>query len=848
MKCLGVLLCLLATVFNAPSRTIPDSGDPLGFFTAVADKLLRSTFPFGITNIPVCANGVYVYTPAMQRLLQLSANIYDAANTNFFPVVFRPLFAKDASNNIFIIGYQQVTNVSGTGDPQLSPPYDVTQLLNYSGAAPIADAHGPVNVYGVPWIIGAKKGLPGFNQLSLVTAVPVTRKLQVTRTTTDPFTATYATNQMYEMSISNSLGISFWNSYTNTYPRPVTVFACDAIFMNLNNSALPIGFTNCYLGSPTGYTIPAWPGSQWNSGPPNAVLKNTASFVVANWSFNFLPPAVYRFGSRAFDVSNGATNIWEATIPPLPQLPQFVLSTTNYLQAFILDGSNVIDYVQLRGPVSTGNLNQALADPDYPDPFHPNTYHQWSTNTYLPYPPTPFGVINQLWVSGHSSDAPVAGGQWSAAPTPMGLTTPPAEAAYFYGLFMPSFQFNGQSYVNNLLAMQAPYTPSRTVFSAFLLQANDPLVHYLASDLNSQFGATAVWAGIAQWQNGVWSRTDDLQTIPLPRPPSNPVGGRYQPWMQKGQMDGLANIITVINNYACKDPLVYGSDNWNFPTNLMSSLVGLGQVHRGTPWQTVYLKDADITKAFLQSSGGYNYIGTNTWMQWTGDFDATDAALMVPVSDRRLSGLLMPLLNMNAATQLFSVSNQHVGDWQNVFNGLIAYSNSSPVVFANSSLRFDTYVLSSNSPQIFVIVNGINGINVTRANTNLFPSRSFLHAADVLAAPALSVNSPFLNLGSTQLGYQQMNYGITDWEYEAIPAQLLLRLRTDSLGMLTPTNGGWNLSFSGADGYDYALQTSTNLVDWNSVSTNSPVQGGFKVPVSPATGSTNQFFRSVLLP
>ncbi len=179
----GWLLALgvwLATAFNASARPVPDVSNPTGFFMAVADKMLRSTFPFGVTNIPVCSNGVFVYTPAVQRLLQLSANIYDAANTNFFPVVFKPLFVKDASNNLFIIGYQQVTNVSGTTDPQLSAPYDPMQLLNYSATnALITDAHGPVNVYGVPWIIGAKKGLPGFNQFSMVNAVTVTRKLEV---------------------------------------------------------------------------------------------------------------------------------------------------------------------------------------------------------------------------------------------------------------------------------------------------------------------------------------------------------------------------------------------------------------------------------------------------------------------------------------------------------------------------------------------------------------------------------------------------------------------------------------------------------------------------------------------
>ncbi len=39
---------------------------------------------FGITNIPVLANGQFVYTPAVQRVLQLAANIYDATTNNRF--------------------------------------------------------------------------------------------------------------------------------------------------------------------------------------------------------------------------------------------------------------------------------------------------------------------------------------------------------------------------------------------------------------------------------------------------------------------------------------------------------------------------------------------------------------------------------------------------------------------------------------------------------------------------------------------------------------------------------------------------------------------------------------------
>ena len=119
-----------------------------------------------------------------------------------------------------------MTNVSGTADPQLAPPYAVAELLDFAGDPdPIADGNGPVNVYGVPWVIGVKQGLPNFNQLSLVSAVQVTRELQVARDALGA--APSATNQMYIMGISNNLGIAFWNSYTNTYPRPLTIFASD---------------------------------------------------------------------------------------------------------------------------------------------------------------------------------------------------------------------------------------------------------------------------------------------------------------------------------------------------------------------------------------------------------------------------------------------------------------------------------------------------------------------------------------------------------------------------------------------------------------------------------------------
>ena len=668
--------------------------------------------------------------------------------------------------------------------------------------------------------------------------------MEVTRNSLNPATVNYTTNQMYIMGISNSVGVSFWNSYSNAYPRPVTVYVSDYVSTVMTNAVRT--WTPSVYNFVTNVTVVNWPGSQW-SGTLSTATPNPASFYSPQWSFTYLSPAAYDFSSVNFD----PTFTWHTTMPPLAQLPQFGLLVTNYLQAFILDSNNVIDYVQLHDPI-VGGLNQALADPNFPEPGNVY-YYQWSTNTLGSSAPTSYGVLNQLYISGHpptSAGGPTpasqmpAGGQWSLTPTPMGVTTPGAEAAFYNGFFTPTFEYNGQVYVNNQISIQAPYTPSRLVYSSYLLQANDPLVHYLSSDLGVQVGTWAAWANGYMQQNGLWYHSDDPLIQPTPQVPGNPIGGRYQPWLRKGQMGLLSTNVAapVTNNYACKDPLVYGSDEWCFPTNLMQSLAGLGQVHRGTPWQTVYLKDADLLGAYTVTGAITNDVGTNTWVQWTGDSDANDAALMAPVSDWRLAGLLMSLLNTNDPTQLFSVNDSNVADWQNLLNGLVVYSNSAPLVTILSPLQSTTYIIASNSPQASAIA---SAIVQTRASQG---SPFFYSIGDILVTPALAGQSPFLNLGSSRALQQQTTYDITDIAYEAIPTQLLPLLRPDSIGSLSPANGGWNLQFSGADGYGYLLQTSTNLIDWSNIGTNQPVQGTFSVPVGPAAGSSGQFFRTVLLP
>src|SRR5262249_28094477 len=119
-------------------------------------------------------------------------------------------------------------------------------------------------------------------------------------------------------------------------------------------------------------------------------------------------------------------------------------------------------------------------------------------------------------------------------------------------------------------AFYAPFVPVRTIYLSTSWQANDPLVHYTVGDLRDL------------------NRTNNVAFVP-PNPLLPNIGrinDRYEPW---GYSASHGSTPTMFN-LAVKDPLVTRSDDWQFPTNKFPNIGWLGRVHRGTPWQTVYLK------------------------------------------------------------------------------------------------------------------------------------------------------------------------------------------------------------------------------------------------------------------
>jgi hypothetical protein len=823
-------LCVwMAMFFSASARTTLNTDNPVGFFTTVADKMLRNTFSFGITNIPVYSNSVFIYTPSVQRLLQLSANIYDASTTNFYPTVFRPIFEHDNLGNVFIIGFTNLSSgsglntVSGAGDLQLAPPYDIDSILSFPANTPIADADGLVNVYGVPWIIGAKKGLPNFNEFSMQDVLMVFRKLQVTRPNTNSLPN--ATNQLYVFSVTNSLGAEFWNSYTNGYSNQVQVVVNDNLSMQIQlTNGLSLWSENYQLNSIT--NVITWPG--------NAFFLPLATNVtfLPNSAYLFVPPSFYYVG-------NNPNPTYQLTVPAFPPPPQMLLQVTNHLQVIMLDNNHVIDYVHFSGPGSSRNLNSEFQNTNTTigsggtAAYYTNLV--WSTvsdNNGVP-----FGIETQIAIS--DGTIPLNTVFWKDPNAKI-------EIDGFRHFLNPAFAsiYGSQVlYVTNLV-VQVPYTPTAISYEYTTYQANDPLVHYLKSDLNYAGYDSDPNSGV---QTGVHQAPANAANYSL-LPDLGKVNARYQPW-GKNPPTGETGVSLAIYdenpcNLAFKDPLVKSSDSWNFPTGISLPLTTLGQIHRGTPWQTVYLKALDILSELNPVNPILGSVGTNTWAIWTGNPNINDAALTAPISDRQLVGLLVPLMNTNDSDKLLSVNDPSLADWLNTLNGLVVLTNSATIILPTAGYppEFESCIMTSNSPQALLVA---NAITQTRINQ---PSQSFQTLGDILRTYALTVNSPWLNTNSTGFFGNQIENGISDEAYEAIPAQLLPLLRPDSVGKMIQINGGWNIQFSGSDGFDYALQTSTDLISWNSVSTNCPVQGHFSVPISRAPTSQGWFYRSVLLP
>jgi hypothetical protein len=448
--------------------------------------------------------------------------------------------------------------------------------------------------------------------------------------------------------------------------------------------------------------------------------------------------------------------IYETNVIGYPQ-PHWGLMVTNDLRVVMVDttANRIIDYVELSGPDSARDLTSEIISQSGNDLWATN----WNNNLKIPQ-----GLANQVDVSlGLSSPDVANGGPWPVS-TPQDIAQQQEnEIDGFRAYFKigPLYQGNpGESEAvaeaGMTNAMQAPFTPTFTVVQHVSWQANDPLVHFLANDLN--------WANAIRTDRNVTSLTDSSDGDNL-----GILNSRYAPWgilMSVGTDQVDQNTV----NLAYKDPLVKSSDNWDFPSYKFPTAGWLGRVHRGTPWQTVYLKSTNIL-AWVQ-----NNTGPITWRDWTGNYNAFDAANAGPVQDWLLFDLFTTAFNDNATRGTLSV-NQSADRYDPVSNptaGLAAWSAlfSGVVVPPNNPTNSYTLINPASpagvNSALGMLVTSINYTRHNFTNTDGLVG-AFEHEGDILATPQLTDQSPFLD--PAQTGYNN------DEMYEWLPQQVMSLLR-----------------------------------------------------------------------
>jgi hypothetical protein len=723
------------------------------FFHTAADRLLTNEFfPYGITNvrlsrlpgqgIPVFTNGSIhiagnsnnppIYNARIHQLLQMTVNILEATRTNDAaeawptpPTVMRPIFERLGNGDIYITGYRDETGV----DLRASLAANWYEL----GASTVpATLSSDAKFYDIPILFGARKGIPSFNEFTMNTVTHLSRKLQVEK---DRSGRNIATNQMFIMSVSNFFiveAINAWSNFPNprlAYPRALEMSVGVVSTCQITNR----GGEARTLTLSTGYAA-AYPALSWTGGTYrlSSALTNTT-----------LPTSIYYEGAplgpgfRGFDFANplnnrferitlSAANRWGLTVSNRVLYRLFEQGTGRLLDCYAsarmnsrLDVSSELD----RYGRSSASLFARMWDPQA-------------------------GVENQIRTSSGGNGYGFLGGtEWVdySELRPFSTTRAGMEgfAAFLGSTATPTNYYH-----------QAPFSPNVRLLQVSSWEANDPLVHYTSYDL---------------YDTG--TRSNSLATRMIPRQPysiysndlstvvSSPgyVNKRYSPWGGR-QGEGLPEDLA----FADTDPGIYYPDLWDFPAQQFPNLGWLGRVHRGTPWQTIYLKAADP---------GYSLAA---WRNHTGAAFLPDT---FPTNDWRLLDLFTVGLHPNLTRGRLSINQTNPAAWAAVLAGV-------PVTEVNGDntagfVVGEVPVQPSAALAVTAVTSGtavtnplgvvIEGINRTR---NQLPGRQFTKLSEFMLVDALTVQSPYLSnfIATADAPYRDR---LSDSDYERIPQQLL---------------------------------------------------------------------------
>ncbi|MBR4248903.1 MAG: hypothetical protein IKQ24_01975 [Verrucomicrobia bacterium] len=735
------------------------------FFQITANRLLQQQFSKDLNEIQIYPTNQY--TAGVHQLLQLTANIYDAMTNQApssgrgpsLPSVFRPIYRVDRGK-VYLDSYEMVTNnvedlldkntfvkivptISGAGDSVRHPNVTVSTFGSYTDI----DGKIRMNLIGMPWIIAARKGYPNFNEQEVLTDIQLTRKIGLTRRNAGSIFNVQDMWVQYVLSISNRLAFEGWNSYMDRqyeFRRPLKLYMTNQVTTALwkNGNVVKVSTATNNYGMPTRYSnyvsrilstnITANDLRTWEEGTFKTMTSSNLVFVPSSII------ETHQSGGATYSTNSGIVTLEPKNPASFYKGANFLaggplyMTMTNRITYIAIDAENnwLVDYVNIEKTNLfniTGLIqgNTVMSGTDSND----NGLNKmlWDPN---------FGIQRQIEISLGNVDDQNTWIEYGA-----GLQN---ERDYQIQGFR---QFCGLT--NSLTARgmpdmqgayrQTPYNPTAHKLVIESLQANDPLVHYHLGDL---VNFTNVFTPLRANQENQENTQEDPSNIGI-------VNTFYVPWGGNPDKD-ITGYRESVNQVGLKDPNVTCSDDWDFPTNYYGrpyaypTIGWLGKVHRGTPWQTVYLK-ADA-------------VSDETWTKWSGRSESH------PTNDWRLMDTFTAAINKNAARGLLSVNQTNMAAWAAVLGGVqVLTSTNDMATIEPQSDRFHKLVQEINTTR-----NGITG-------------GAFRYQGEILAAKSLTTQSPYLGSG--------VSSDVTDAVMEWIPMQIMSLLREDKPAYLVYAYG-----------------------------------------------------------
>ncbi|MEY2409327.1 MAG: hypothetical protein QOF48_1997, partial [Verrucomicrobiota bacterium] len=714
------------------------------FFNAAADRMLTNEFfPYGLTNvrlsgiigegIPVFTNNslfvggnpnnVPLYSPRIHQLLQLTANIYEATLSNEtsmalvnLPTVFRPLFDR-RGNDIYITNYvwESPTAVPTFKDRIQNPNPNAGLKWYELDNAPNSISTDD-NFFDIPILFGARKGIPNFNEFTVHTLAEFKRNLEVRK---DANGKIVSTNQTFIMSVSNYFVAEIFNSYggvTNfypnypnaqySYPRPLEWILANVSTSTLTNQSGLTVTNSTVNGNPAIY-----PASSWTNGYRLTPVMTSATLTSS---------VFYMYPTPRFVVFN---NLNPSEPLQDPRTNRWGMTVSNRFRCFLFDNGRLVDCVtstrmNTRFDVSAA-LDRRLGAGGA------QAFEQLWSNRVIPGRAVTDGIQNQLDISQ---------GFYGAQPTPVWQDYGDL-AASGYSTIAAAIRGFANFLTNNtpnVFTAQAPFSPHARVLQISSWQANDPLVHSTVYDLYDP-PATNYEVIRLKGRDPYFTLTNTVLSSPGQK------NQRYNPW---GGRDGNSQLPSDYD-LSEKDPGVFTPDYWDFPTQRFPNIGWLGRVHRGTPWQTVYLKSEDPNYSSTLRSAR----NANAWWQHAG---AAYMEATFPTNDWRLLDLFTAAIHPNATRGRLSINQTNLAAWSAVFSGVrtTVLINDGNNIYNPSEVSLQPHsvdLLSGDTNVPLALLRIVQGINRTRMN----PVRgnfvnNFTRLSDLMAVPELTLQSPLI--------------------------------------------------------------------------------------------------------